>query len=150
MSDNNSQPDDGLVDLASSIVAAYVSHNHVAPGDVPAVIAIVHQSLVRLGSGEAVQTEKAPDTPNASQIRRSVQQDRIISFIDGKSYKTLKRHLTVHGLTPVTYRQRFGLPADYPMVAPEYSERRSNLAKAHGLGAGPATVGPSRSKRRAS
>lgn len=150
MSDNQPQADDGLVDLASSIVAAYVSHNHVAPGDVPAVIAIVHQSLARLGSGEAAQIEKAPDLPNASQIRRSVQQDRIISFIDGRSYKTLKRHLTVHGLTPATYRERYGLPTDYPMVAPEYSERRSKLAKTHGLGAGPSPIGSPKSKRRAS
>jgi predicted transcriptional regulator len=149
LSDNNLKPVDGLIALASSIVAAYVSHNHVALGDVPAVIATVHQSLARLTSGEAIKTEKVADTPNAAQIRRSVQQDRIISFIDGKSYKTLKRHLTVHGLTPVTYRERFGLPVDYPMVAPEYSERRSHLAKVHGLGAASVSA-PPKGKRRAS
>ncbi len=91
-------------------------------------------ALADLATGRAPVAEDAPATVNAAQIRKSVQRDRLISFIDGKSYKTLKRHLTAHGLTPASYRERFGLPADYPMVAAAYSERRSSLAKAHGLG----------------
>ncbi len=82
----------------------------------------------------AVTEETAAPTLSAAQIRKSVQHDRLISFIDGKAYKTLKRHLTANGLTPEAYREKFGLPVDYPMVAAAYSERRSSLAKAHGLG----------------
>ena len=120
--------------LAGDIVAAYVSHNHVAIADMPALIEKVHGALADLAAGRAPLAEEAPPTLNAAQIRKSVQRDGLISFIDGKPYKTLKRHLTAHGLTPASYRERFGLPADYPMVAAAYSERRSSLAKAHGLG----------------
>ncbi|TXN57906.1 MucR family transcriptional regulator, partial [Methylobacterium sp. WL18] len=74
------------------------------------------------------------DKPSAAQIRKSVQHDGIVSFIDGKTYKTLKRHLTANGLSPQSYRERYGLPTDYPMVAPSYAEQRSALAKAIGLG----------------
>lgn len=122
------------IEMASDIVAAYVSHNHVALADLPGVIAKVHGALLALASGGMPAEEEAAPVVTAAQIRKSVQPDRLISFIDGKSYKTLKRHLTANGLTPATYRERFGLPADYPMVAPDYSERRSSLAKAHGLG----------------
>lgn len=69
-------------------------------------------------------------------IKRSIGHDGLISFVDGKTYKTLKRHLTGHGLSPAQYRTKYGLPADYPMVAPSYSEARSALAKAIGLGQG--------------
>lgn len=139
-----------LIDFASTIVAAYVSHNHVARGDVPAVIATVHAALDKLATGQVDQAEPAVDQPNAAQIRKSVQPDRIISFIDGRAYKTMKRHLTAHGLTPATYRERFGLPTDYPMVAASYSEHRSSLAKAHGLGAPTAEGEAGKAKRRAS
>ncbi|SFM89788.1 ROS/MUCR transcriptional regulator protein [Methylobacterium pseudosasicola] len=74
------------------------------------------------------------EKPTPAQVRRSVQQDGIVSFIDGQAYRTLKRHLTAKGLSPQSYRERYGLPADYPMVAPSYAERRSALAKAIGLG----------------
>lgn len=148
MSDNILHNGESLIELTSSVVAAYVSHNHVAHADIPGVIATVHRALVELMAGGAKPEEKARETPNASQIRRSVQPDRIISFIDGKPYKTLKRHLTANGLTPATYRERFGLAPDYPMVAPEYSERRSSLAKSYGLGAG--TPGEASDKRRVS
>jgi predicted transcriptional regulator len=139
-----------LIDFASTIVAAYVTHNHVARGDVPAVIATVHAALLKVAAGQADVSEAAPEQPNAAQIRKSVQPDRIISFIDGRAYKTMKRHLTAHGLTPATYRERFGLPIDYPMVAASYSERRSTLAKAHGLGAPASEDGAANPKRRAS
>ena len=74
------------------------------------------------------------EKPTPAQMRNSVAADGIISFIDGRTYKTLKRHLTTHGLTPQAYRERYGLPSEYPMVAPEYSARRSALARAIGLG----------------
>lgn len=123
-----------LTILAGDIVAAYVTNNHVAIADLPALIEKVHGALVDLAAGRLSVEREAPATVSAAQIRKSVQRDRLISFIDGKAYKTLKRHLTANGLTPASYRERFGLPADYPMVAAAYSERRSSLAKAHGLG----------------
>lgn len=78
--------------------------------------------------------EPAVAQPTAAQIRKSVQPDKLISFEDGKGYKTLKRHLTIRGLTPAEYRAKWGLPVGYPMVSPEYSERRSQLARDNGLG----------------
>jgi len=122
------------IDMASDVVVAYVAHNHVAIADLPALIDKVHAALVALAVGRASPAEEPAPAITAAQIRKSVQHDRLISFIDGRSYKTLKRHLTANGLTPETYRERFGLPADYPMVAAAYSERRSSLAKANGLG----------------
>ncbi len=127
------------IDFASDIVVAYVAHNHVASTDLPALIGKVHAALLALAEGSAPPVEEPAPAITAAQIRKSVQHDRLISFIDGKPYKTLKRHLTANGLTPDGYRERFGLPADYPMVAAAYSERRSSLAKAHGLGSQGAT-----------
>ena len=87
----------------------------------------------REGREPAVAAE--PETKvSSAEIRKSIKPDGLVSFVDGKSYKTLKRHLTSHGLDPKSYRDRYGLPADYPMVAGEYAERRSALAKAIGLG----------------
>lgn len=116
------------------IVAAYVSHNHVAAADLPQLIATVHQTLGALGGNAPVAHEETAEKPSSAQVRKSVQQDAIISFLDGRRYKTLKRHLKAHGYTPASYRERFGLPLDYPMVAPSYSEKRSSLAKSLGLG----------------
>jgi predicted transcriptional regulator len=123
--------------LASEIVAAYVSNNAVRTADLPEVIASVHAALTGLSSG----TSAAASTPdaalehqNAAQIRKSIQPDGIVSFLDGKTYKTLKRHLSANGLDPRGYRERYGLPADYPMVASNYAAQRSALAKAIGLG----------------
>lgn len=127
------------------IVAAYVSHNHVAPSDLPHLIATVHQTLGALGSHTPVVQEEAAEKPSAGQVRKSIQHDAIISFLDGRRYKTLKRHLAAHGFTPASYRERFGLAPDYPMVAPSYSEKRSNLAKSLGLGR-PADTAPTRQK----
>lgn len=123
-----------FIEMASDIVVAYVAHNHVATSDLPALIGKVHAALLALAEGGAAPAEEATPAISAVQIRKSVQHDRLISFIDGRAYKTLKRHLTANGLTPDAYRARFGLPSDYPMVAAAYSERRSSLAKAHGLG----------------
>ncbi|QEE39340.1 MucR family transcriptional regulator [Methylobacterium sp. WL2] len=128
-----------LIGLAGDVVAAYVSNNPVPASELPALIARVHGAIAGLASGTsaAAASAEAPvavDKPSAGQIRKSVQHDGIVSFIDGKTYKTLKRHLTANGLSPQSYRERYGLPTDYPMVAPSYAEQRSALAKAIGLG----------------
>jgi predicted transcriptional regulator len=124
------------VTMVGDIVSAYISNNHVAAAELPALIASVHSALTGLVNGTVTPeaTEPKGEKPTPAQIRKSVTRDAVISFIDGKGYKTLKRHLTVHGLTPDTYRARFGLPSDYPMVAAAYSEVRSGLAKSLGLG----------------
>jgi predicted transcriptional regulator len=128
-----------LIGLAGDIVAAYVSNNPVPAAELPALIARVHGAIAGLASGTSpvgasAVVGEAVDKPTPAQIRKSVQHDGIVSFIDGKTYKTLKRHLTANGLSPQSYRERYGLPADYPMVAPSYAEQRSALAKAIGLG----------------
>jgi predicted transcriptional regulator len=126
-----------LTGLAADIVSAYVSNNPVPPTELPALIAQVHSAVANLGTATAVgaaasDAEVAKPTP--AQIRKSIRDDGIVSFIDGKVYKTLKRHLTAHGFDPRAYRERYGLPADYPMVAPSYAAQRSVLARASGLG----------------
>jgi predicted transcriptional regulator len=121
-----------VIDLAASIVSAYVTRNNVPVAELTNLIAAVHTSLSTLGQPAATPTEHHKVTP--AQIRKSVTLDTITSFIDGKSYKSLKRHLTSNGLTPDEYRQKYGLPRDYPMVAASYTARRSELAKSLGLG----------------
>ena len=122
-----------LVELTAEIVSAYVSHNHVQPAELNALIQSVHASLSNLGNAsEPAEVEVKKPTP--AQIRKSIKHDGLVSFLDGNTYKTLKRHLTKYGLDARSYRERYGLPADYPMTAPSYSEQRSQLAKALGLG----------------
>ena len=128
-----------LAVMTAELVAAYVSNNPVPAAELPALIARVHGAISGLVAGTpAAQAGAAPqaevEKPSAAQIRKSVRHDGIVSFIDGKLYKTLKRHLTANGLDPQSYRDRYGLPADYPMVAPSYAEWRAALAKAIGLG----------------
>ena len=123
-----------VVTLVGEIVAAYVANNAVPPTALPDLMASVHAALTNLGGPAPVEAPPPVEQPTAAQIRKSVQQDGIVSFIDGRSYKTLKRHLTAHGLTPERYRERYGLPDDYPMTAPGYAAQRSALAKAIGLG----------------
>ena len=126
-------PNASLIEMAADVVSAYVANNSVRTADLPELITSVHAALGSLGkpSGSAEpQVEKL--TP--AQIKKSVTPDAIISFIDGKPYKTLKRHLSTHGLDPYSYRQRYGLPNDYPMVAAAYAAQRSELAKSIGLG----------------
>ena len=126
-----------FIELAGAIVAAYVSNNSVPVAELPKLIQSVHGAISELASGttrSAVASAAEIDKPSAAQIRRSVRDDGITSFIDGRAYKTLKRHLTSHGLDPQSYRDRYGLPADYPMTAPSYAQQRSALAKAIGLG----------------
>lgn len=124
-----------LITLTSDIVAAHVSNNNVEVADVPALITTVYQALSGLG-GEPV-TEEARPEPAVS-VRSSVKKDHLVCLEDGKKMKMLKRHLmTEHGMTPDEYRQRWGLGADYPMVAPDYAETRRDLAKKIGLGRKP-------------
>ncbi|MGT2479545.1 MucR family transcriptional regulator [Methylobacterium oryzae CBMB20] len=123
--------------LAGDIVAAYVSNNSVPVAELPGLIQSVHSAISGLASGHVPDADTSAaevEKPSAAQIRKSVRPDGIVSFIDGKTYKTLKRHLRANGLDPRGYRDRYGLPADYPMVAPSYAEQRSALAKAIGLG----------------
>ena len=119
-----------LITLTSDIVAAHVSNNSVAVDELPALIKNVYGALSGLGA--AAQEEARPEP--AVSIRASVKPDHLVCLEDGKKMKMLKRHLmTDHGLTPAEYRARWGLPADYPMVAPEYAEKRRTLAKQIGL-----------------
>ena len=119
------------IELVSDIVSAYVSKNSVPPGELPGLIQSVYQSLGSLGKpAEPEPVKLTPPVP----IKKSVTPDHIISLEDGRPYKSLKRHLTTRGLTPAEYRQKWGLPADYPMVAPNYAAQRSELAKSLGLG----------------
>ncbi|MCJ2137373.1 MucR family transcriptional regulator [Methylobacterium sp. J-026] len=120
-----------FVTLASEIVSAYVIHNHIQSADLPKLLTDVHETLRGLCSG-GVSALVARAT--AQEIRRSVSADFLISFEDGKPYKTLRRHLTLRGLTPEAYRAKWGLPVDYPMTAQTYSEQRSQLARSLGLG----------------
>lgn len=122
-----------LMELAADLVAAYVSNNRVSMSEIPSVIAAVHAALTGLGK-EAVAEPAAHEKATAGQIKKSIAPDALISFIDGKPYKTLKRHLTKHGLTMEGYRARYGLSADYPSTAASYSAKRSELARSLGLG----------------
>jgi predicted transcriptional regulator len=120
------------ISLSAEVVAAYVSHNSLTPGGLPALIESVHGALTNLGAVEAV-PESKPLVPAVS-IRRSITPEYLICLDDGKKFKSLKRHLASHGMTPDQYRQKWGLPHSYPMVAPNYAAARSALAKKLGLG----------------
>ena len=129
----------GFIELTTDIVAAYVSNNSVPVAELPTLLSGVRAALAGLGAPSASAEPKA-EKLTAAQIRKSVTPDALISFLDGKPYKTLKRHLTANGCNPHSYRARYGLPADYPMVAVSYAEHRSALAKAIHLGrSGPLT-----------
>jgi len=129
--DEITQDETDFVGLAAGIVGAYVSRNSVPISELPAFIAATHAALVKLGApAEPVVEKPTPPVP----IRKTVTPDHIISLEDGKPYKSLKRHLTTRGLTPDQYRQKWGLPVDYPMVAATYAAQRSELAKSLGLG----------------
>ena len=119
-------------ELTTAIVTSYLEHNRLEVAELEPLIRAVHGALAGLGTELAQPETQGPATP--AQIRRSIQPQALISFVDGKPYKLLRRHLTRHGLTPAEYRQRFGLPRDYPMTAPAYAAKRSDIAKASGLG----------------
>jgi predicted transcriptional regulator len=123
-----------LIDLAADIVSAYVSNNSVASTDLAGLIAEVYAALQRTSSGVAPEPAPEPLKP-AVPVKKSVTPDYIVCLEDGKKFKSLKRHLrTQYNVTPEEYREKWGLPADYPMVAPNYAQARSDLAKKMGLG----------------
>jgi len=121
-----------LLALTTEIVAAHVSNNNVAVNDLPQLINQIYSSLANIGTAPA--TPAARPQPAVS-VKKSVQPDYIVCLEDGKKLKMLKRHLkTAYNMTPEVYRERWGLPSDYPMVAPNYARQRSRLAKEIGLG----------------
>ena len=130
--DTNEGADDTLLNLTADIVAAHVSNNSVAVNDLPNLIQNVHAALNVIASNRSSQEAKPePKVP----VRSSVKPDFIVCLEDGKRLKMLKRHLMTHyQMTPDQYRQKWGLAADYPMVAPNYAEQRRALAKSIGLG----------------
>lgn len=132
-SENHALKSDDILKLAAEIVAAYVSNNPIPVSELPAMIKSVHSTLGGLGSGlqGEVQTAQKPAVP----IKRSVNPDYIVCLEDGKKLKMLKRYLrSNYNMTPEEYRAKWGLPADYPMVAPNYAAQRSEFAKKIGLG----------------
>ena len=127
------RPPSYLIEMVSDIVSAYVAHNPVPVGDLPKLIEKVHGVLTEIETSGG--TEEKPDLKPAVPIRRSVTDDHIVCLEDGKKFKSLKRHLrTRYDMSPDEYREKWGLPADYPMVAPNYARQRSDLARKMGLG----------------
>jgi predicted transcriptional regulator len=129
-------PAKSFIELTASIVSAYVGNNPVPAAELPALINQVHGALTRVsGNGAALASaEQAPAKP-AVPVKKSVTAEYLVCLEDGKRFKSLKRHLrTQYGMTPEQYREKWGLPADYPMVAPNYAVARSQLAKQMGLG----------------
>jgi predicted transcriptional regulator len=125
--------DGNFIQLTAQIVSAYVSNNSVPATDIPALINQVHSALTRVLAGQ-VETPAEPLRPAVS-IKRSITPEYIVCLEDGKKFKSLKRHLrTQYNMTPEQYREKWGLPPDYPMVAPNYAAARSQLAKQMGLG----------------
>lgn len=124
-----------MIVLTADVVAAFVGNNKVAVADLPGLIKTVHAALSG-AEGPAPEAVEEVVKLTAGQIRKSITPDALISFLDGKPYKTLKRHLTTHGVTIAEYKARFGLPNDYPTTAPSYSAARSAMAKSLGLGQG--------------
>ena len=123
----------GFIGLTASIVSAYVSNNTVPAGELPSLISHVHSALLNVSEGRAA-TIAEPSKPAIS-VKRSVTDDYLVCLEDGKRFKSLKRHLrTRYDMSPDQYREKWGLPSDYPMVAPNYAQARSRLAKQMGLG----------------
>ena len=116
----------------ADIVSSYLGHHEVAAKELPGLIAAIHAALSAVDRTGFTTTRQSK--PSAAAIRKSVTDSAIISFEDGKPYKMLKRHLAKHGLSPEAYREKWGLPYDYPMVAPSYSQKRSQLARDMGWG----------------
>jgi predicted transcriptional regulator len=132
---NEQAPNSDLIDLAAEIVSAYVSNNSVPASDLPTLIAEVHRALSSTHSGTPEPEPEPEPLKPAVNPKRSVFPDYIVCLEDGKKFKSLKRHLRTHyDLSPEEYREKWSLPADYPMVAPNYAAARSALAKKMGLG----------------
>lgn len=136
-----STDNENLRELVAEVAAAYFANSHVGVSEIPNVVSQIAQSLSSIGAPapEAAPSEAPAEEPQQrkltpAQIRKSITPDHLISFEDNKPYKTLKRHLTGRGLTPDQYREKYGLARDYPMVAPNYSAARSEMARNVGLG----------------
>lgn len=130
-----------MLTLTTEIVASFVSNHSIASPDLPNLITSVFTSLSSLGRPEAPAPAQRPEP--AVPVRKSIQQDHLVCLEDGKKVKTLKRYLqTRYGMTPADYRRRWGLPGDYPMVAPAYTEMRSAMARRIGLGRKRLVAGP--------
>jgi predicted transcriptional regulator len=140
---------DAMLNITGDIVAAYVSNNTVQVGDIASLIGAVHATITKLGSAApepVAEVRRAPAVP----IKKSVTDDHIVCLEDGKKFKSLKRHLMTHyNLTPEQYREKWGLPHDYPMVAPSYALSRSRLAKEMGLGRKAGYRKPARARSKA-
>lgn len=131
--DNKQNTD--LLDLTVGMVTAFLENNQIAADQVPALISSIHAALGSVGSA-AVEEEAPVRQMTAAQARKLITPAGIVSMIDGRPFKSMKRHVGIHGYTPETYRSAFGLPVDFPMVHPDYSAARSSLALAMGLGSG--------------
>ena len=124
-----------IIEMTSEIVASYVEKNTISPGELPTLIQSVYRALT--GVNTAVEVVEAPVKEPAVPLRRSITPDFLVCLEDGRKFKSLKRHLrTRYNLSPEDYRSKWGLPKDYPMVAPNYAKARSDLAKQMGLGQG--------------
>ena len=131
MADNPGES--SYIQLTANIVSAYVSNNTVPSAEIPNLIGQIHSALLRVSAGQAP-TPAEPLKP-AVPLKRSITSDYLVCLEDGKKFKSLKRHLrTQYGMTPEQYREKWALPPDYPMVAPNYAAARSQLAKQMGLG----------------
>ena len=129
----NNDTSGSFIELTADIVSAYVSNNSVSAGEIPSLINQVHAALMRVSAGQS-DAQPEPLKPAIS-VKKSITPDHLVCLEDGKKFKSLKRHLrTQYNMTPETYREKWGLPADYPMVAPNYAAARSQLAKQMGLG----------------
>jgi predicted transcriptional regulator len=130
MTDNHAE----LLDATATVLQSYLANNNIDKADLPGVITSVYDALKKNSTGEAAEPkamEKMPAVP----VKKSVTPDFLVCLEDGKKFKSLKRHLrTAYDMTPDDYRKKWGLPSDYPMVAPSYAEKRSTLAKGMGLG----------------
>ncbi len=137
------EPDIALVELATGLTVAWLgnANNRVAAEDVPNFLHRMHETVISLAAGGRANSELDPPSkryiPAVSARKSLASPDHIVSMIDGKAYKTLRRHLTTHGMTPDEYRERYGLKKDYPMVAPTYSVARQQMARKIGLGRKP-------------
>src|SRR5271170_3300975 len=132
--ENSSMAKSYPVELAAEIVAAFVSYNPVPKSELPSLIEAVHSAVERLEKGPESAPPQVEAKAPAVPIRRSITPEFLICLEDGKRFKSLKRHLGTYGLTPDQYHAKWKLPADYPVVAPNYAATRSTLAKAIGLG----------------
>ncbi|WP_264051624.1 MucR family transcriptional regulator [Methylobacterium flocculans] len=122
------------IELTADIVSAYVSNNSIPTSELANLLASVHAAISGLVAGGSSTPKDGVEKATPAQIKKSITPEALISFEDGKPYKTLRRHLTLRGLSPEAYRAKHGLPVDYPMTSASYSAQRSELARALGLG----------------